>query len=134
MLVVLLIVGALYGLKSAGFSWQSELCSALKQCGFKDSQADPNVWIREARCVDRYEYYEMLLTYVDNVLIISHQGDTIAKQIGQIYKIKEGSQGPPKIYLGANNDKIQTDDGQEIWAMSLRTYVKEAVATVEKIC
>ena len=40
---------------------------------------------------DGYEYYEILIVYVDNIMIISHLGDHVAKQISDFYKIKEVS-------------------------------------------
>jgi hypothetical protein len=62
----------LYGLKSAGASWRATLAQALHDIGFVSTIADPDVWIRPAACNDGYEYYEMLLVYVDDVLAISH--------------------------------------------------------------
>ena len=37
---------------------------------------DPNVWIRTARRPDGYEYYEILLVYVDDITIVSNLGLT----------------------------------------------------------
>ena len=35
---------------------------------------------------DGHEYYEMLLFNVDDIMIISHLGDEVARQIGDFYK------------------------------------------------
>jgi hypothetical protein len=47
------------------------------------------------------------------------------------------SAGPPERYLGAYISKasIPGDDssGQEYWAMSARTYVRNAIETVKKL-
>ena len=48
-------------------------------------------WSRAAMRPDGYEYYEILIVYVDNIMIISHLGDHVAKQISDFYKIKEVS-------------------------------------------
>ena len=42
---VLVIVRAIYGLKSAGSAWRAALAEALVQLGFKLTKADPDVWI-----------------------------------------------------------------------------------------
>ena len=80
--------------------------------------ADPNVWIRAAMSIDGYGYYEMLLVYVDDIMIISTLGDQVAKQICEFYYIKEGSQGLPMLYLVADTETIHTEDGREIWTTS----------------
>jgi hypothetical protein len=43
-----LIVRALYGLKSSGVAWCSHLMDTLRKLGFKSSLADPDVWLRPA--------------------------------------------------------------------------------------
>jgi hypothetical protein len=70
---VCVVVRALYGLKSAGASWRVTLAQALRDIGFVSTIADPDVWIGPAAHDDGYEYYEILLVYVDNVLAISHE-------------------------------------------------------------
>ena len=57
---VLVVVRALYGLKSAGSAWRVALAEALVQLGFKSTRDDPDVWIRAAVCLDGGKYYEML--------------------------------------------------------------------------
>ena len=48
----------------------------------------PIFLIRMAMRPDGYNYYEMLLVYVDEIIIISHLDDQLAKQIGEFYNIK----------------------------------------------
>jgi hypothetical protein len=73
----------------------------------------------------------MLLVYVDDVLAISHELKVLIDTIGEYYKVKPGSDKEPDIYLGANVEKVQMPDGREVWAMSPRNYVKNAIKTVE---
>eukprot|EP00557_Chaetoceros_sp_GSL56_P014199 CAMPEP_0176484462 /NCGR_PEP_ID=MMETSP0200_2-20121128/4466_1 /TAXON_ID=947934 /ORGANISM="Chaetoceros sp., Strain GSL56" /LENGTH=360 /DNA_ID=CAMNT_0017880935 /DNA_START=761 /DNA_END=1843 /DNA_ORIENTATION=- len=47
--------------------------------------------------------------------------------------MKEGSIGTPKRYLGANIDRVQTDDGRVVWSMSSEDYVRAAIDNVEKM-
>jgi hypothetical protein len=49
--------------------------------------------------------------------------------LGKIYDLKD-TMKPPERYLGANIKKWQLPDGREVWSMSGRDYVKNAV----KIC
>ena len=130
---VLVVVRALYGLKSAGSSWRAALAEVIAGIGFESTRADPDVWIRMAVRSDGFKYYEMLFVYVDDILSVSHKAKEVIEEITAFYKAKEGSIKEPEIYLGANIEKIQTPDGRMIWASSPRDYVKNAVKTVEKL-
>ena len=68
----MIIVRALYGLKSSGAAFRSFLAEQLYDIGYTPSKADPDVWLRPAVKPDGFEYYEMILCYVDDVLSISH--------------------------------------------------------------
>jgi hypothetical protein len=68
---VLVLVRALYGLKSAGSSWRSTLAQALRDLGFESTLADPDVWLKPPARDDGFEYYEMLFVYVDDILTVS---------------------------------------------------------------
>ena len=118
---VITIFCSLYSLKSAGFSWISPLAAVLREIGLNPTMLDPKVWIRAVMRPDGYEYYEMLLVYVDHITIVSNLGDEVAIKIDNFHKIKEGSQGTPTWYLGADTENIQTDDGHEIWTTSSRS-------------
>ncbi len=69
---VMIIVHALYGLKTSGAAWQATFAQKLVEMGYALTKADPDVWIRKAVKNDGHAYYEMLLIYVDNILCISH--------------------------------------------------------------
>ncbi len=65
---VCVVVRALYGLKSAGALWRATLAQALHDdIGFVSTVADLNVCIQLVTREDQYEYYKMLLVYIDNV-------------------------------------------------------------------
>jgi hypothetical protein len=68
-----IIVRALYGLKSSGAAWRAHLAGTLKSLGFTSSLADPDVWYRAASKPDGFEYYEYVLAYVDDILVLSHR-------------------------------------------------------------
>jgi hypothetical protein len=90
---------------------------------FKPTRADPDVYIRKNFCAGE-PYYEYLLVYVDDVLVISHAPDDIMKSIGEQFKIKNGEFGPPTTYLGVGISQVQLDDGSMCWSMESQKYVK----------
>ena len=104
---VLVVVWALYGLKSSGLVWRTSLAEALVQLGFKLTREDPDVWIQAVVLIDDGNYYEMLFKYVDDILVLSHKATEVITEINSFYKANEGSIKPPDIYPGANIDKIQ---------------------------
>jgi hypothetical protein len=88
---ILVVVRALYGLKSAGASWRSALAQLLQDLGYESSKADPDVWLRKAVKPDGLEYYEMLFVYVDHILTLSHRAREAIAEITDFYTAKEGS-------------------------------------------
>ena len=130
---VLVVVRALYGLKSAGSSWRATLAEVLAGLGFESTRADPDVWIRAAARSDGHKCYEMLFVYVDDILAVSHKAKEVIEEVTAFYKAKEGSIKEPDIYLGANIAKIHTPDGHEIWTSSPHEYVRNAIKTVERL-
>jgi hypothetical protein len=74
-----------------------------------------------------------IFVYVDDVLAISHRAKDLIKMIGEYYKVKPRSDKEPKIYLGANIEKVQMLDGREVSASYPCDYVKNAIKTVEDL-
>jgi len=96
----ILIVHALYGLKSCGAAWRSHLANTLHHMGFTSCLADPDVWFKSAMKADGTEYYEYVLVYVEDLLVLSHQPDKIMKALEDFYRLKDGFAKPDR-YLGA---------------------------------
>jgi hypothetical protein len=127
----LLIVKALYGLKSSGAAWRSHLTGTLHSLGFTSSLADPDVWYRAATKPDGFQYYEYLFVYVDDMLVISHDPVTIMKTMEEFYRLKDGYEKPTR-YLGAEVLQWRfPDDDKSRWGFSSNQYVKEAIRNVE---
>ena len=82
---------------------------------------------------DGFEYYEMVFVYVDDILAVSHLARAVIDEITSYYKAKKDSIQKPKLYLGANIDRFQLPDGREAWSTSPRSYVKNAIETIEKL-
>jgi Reverse transcriptase (RNA-dependent DNA polymerase) len=117
-----------YGLKSSGAAWRADLAGTLRDLGYTSTQADPDVWIKMTT-----DHYEMILVYVDDILIFSRAPQQVMDDLGQLYELKPESVREPDIYLGANIEKVQLPDGRSEWAMTSRTYVKNAVKIVENL-
>ena len=103
---ILVVVRALYGLKSAGASWRSTLASLLSDLGYESTKADPDVWIHAAVRDDGFEYHKMLFVYIDDILSLSHKTKECIAEITAHYRAKEGSIKLPEIYLGADVEKF----------------------------
>jgi len=126
-----LIVRALYGLKSSGAAWRAHLAATLQSLGFTSSLADPDVWYREATKPCGFQYYEYLLAYVDDILVLSHDPVIIMKGLEDFYRLKDGYEQPTR-YLGAEVLQWRfPDDEQPKWALSSHQYVKEAIKNIE---
>ena len=64
----MIIVKALYRLRTSGARWHDRLFDALTIMGFKPSRADPDIWMRQ-----KDGHYEYIVVYVDNLLIASKE-------------------------------------------------------------
>jgi hypothetical protein len=130
---VMVVVRALYGLKSSGAAWRTMFAETLKEMGFEPTLADPDVYRRRARKQNGMEYYELLLVYVDDVLCCSHNPQAVMDALALTYDLKDGSVGPPTIYLGAEIKKYQVKSGKSHWSMSSTPYVTDAVKQVSEM-
>ena len=60
------------------------------------------------------EYYEYILLYTDDALVLSeHAEQVLRKDLGRYFELKEESIGPPKLYLGGGVQKVKLDNGVE---------------------
>lgn len=125
------LVRALYGLKSSGAAWRAMFAAfVINVLDFKPTRADADVYMRKNFRDGGKAYYEYLLVYVDDILIVSHAPEEVMKQIGKEFEIKNNEYGPPTSYLGASITKVQLDNGEECWAMDSKKYVKAAIEVV----
>jgi hypothetical protein len=85
-----MIVRALYGLRSSGAHLQGHLAATLREAGFKACKADADVWMRPAVKADGSEYYEYVLCYVDDILVISERPKRIMEGLEAKYVLKAG--------------------------------------------
>ena len=52
-------------------------------------------------------------------------------RLGKYFALKDGSVGPPNLYLGAKISKIVLPNGVEAWAWSSSKYIQEAISNLE---
>ena len=95
-------------------------------------RADNDVWMRPAVNAKGEQVYEYVLVYSDDLLFIANDPYSIACQIDQHCKLKDGSVKIPDQYLGANIGKMDLPNGQTSWYMSSEAYCKAALFNVEQ--
>ena len=105
----------------------------MNHLGFTSSRADPDVWFRSAKQTTGEEYYEYVLLYVDDVLVISERAEQVLrKEIGQQFVLKDESIGKPTQYLGGKLREVTLANGVLVWSFSSTQYVQAAVKNVEE--
>ena len=128
---VMEIVRALYGLKSSGAAWRAMFASTLHELGYVPSKADPDYWMKPRVKPNGDEYYSMVLVYVDDVLHFDHDPNLLMSNLESLYRLKDKAEAPDR-YLGANIDKVQTADGNEMWSMTSHEYLSSAIKNLEE--
>ena len=77
-------------------------------------------------------YYEYILLYTDDTLVVSDNAEQVLRQkLGRYFELKKDSIRPPNIYLGGHVRKMQLDNGVKAWSYSSSRYVRSAVKNVE---
>ena len=103
------------------------------QLKFQPTRINPDVYMRKNFCNGGHPYYEYLLVYVDNILVVSNAPKEVMKEISKEFEIKNGEYGPLTRYLGAGVSKVQFSTGEECWSMDSKKYVKAAIQVVQDL-
>ena len=129
---LVIVVRALYGLKSSALNWRNHLADMLTNTlKFKSTLADPDVWIKLMKKQNGEEYYAYILIYVDDILIVAEDSRKIMESVRESYKVRDDTIKEPDQYLGADISKVYFDDGSFAYTMSSESYVKNAVKNVK---
>ena len=89
--------------------------------------------MRAAKKSDGSSYYEYVLLYTDNALVVSENGERVLRNgLGKYFELKEESIGPPTLYLGGRLRLVTLEDGTQAWAFGSSQYVQSAVANVQQ--
>ena len=82
------------------------------------------------------KYWEYVLGYVDDILVMSHQPKVVMDYLTLKYTLKEGSRKELEAYLGAEICQWTIDGSDDLTkvhcAMSSNLYVKRVVTEVER--
>ena len=86
---------------------ESAFASIMTDLNFTPCQADSDVWMQPAVKPDGTKYYEYVLIYVDDILVISHRASTVMDKLSALYCLKENPSngkryGTPDCYLDPN--------------------------------
>lgn len=127
----MIVVRALYGLKSASASFRSFMAQKLDEMGFRSSKGDFDIWMRPATKSDGSEYYEYVMLYVDDVMASSQNAVGLMKELGRGIKYKNDLIEPPTNYLGAQLKKKKLPNGMPCWCLSSEKYVNAAIKNVD---
>jgi hypothetical protein len=100
-----IIVRALYGLKSSGARWRDHMAATLHDGGYQSCKADPDVWMKPGVKKDGSKYWSYVLCYVDDLLVIDEDPKKTMEFLQSCYTLKEGSVKESETYLGAQVKK-----------------------------
>lgn len=108
----------------------------MQSLEFTSYKADLDVWIHKAVREDGTPYWEYILLYTEDILVICDKPIDVLEEIGRHFKLKNKSIGPPKIYLEGNLTKreLEGNNGGQIkaWGFSSSQYVQSVVNNVVK--
>jgi len=129
-----IIVMALYGLKSAGYSWRTFCARILREeLSFIPCRADMDVWRRTARKANGNRYYEYVFVYTDDIIAISEVPKGILDNMNKYFLLKIDSIKEPSRYLGATISKHLMDgDSHYTWAIGSKEYLIESLRVVKQ--
>ena len=125
----LIIVKALYGLKSSSARFHEHLSATLTKMGYKPSKADYDLWIK-----DMGDHYEYIARYVDDVISFSKKPMEVMQEFKSIYIMK--GVGKPQYYLGGDVVEMNPEWMKEdiTMAISAETYITNALPKLAKTC
>ena len=68
---------------------------------FNPCKADPDIWMRKTKRADNTDYWEYVLLYINDCIVISTDPEAIdCDEIRKYFLMKEASIGESDIYLG----------------------------------
>jgi hypothetical protein len=119
---LLIIVRALYGLRTSGARWHDRYADVMHLMGFSPCKADPDVWMRD--CTTHYEY---VLVYVDDIMFIGKEPQKFFDSLINDHGFKLKGVGIPKYHLGG--DFYRDSDGTLAWGA--HSYVSKMLTNYE---
>jgi Reverse transcriptase (RNA-dependent DNA polymerase) len=119
----LIIVKALYGLRTSGARFHERLPDTLRDLGYVPCFADPDVWKK-----DSGTHWEYVCVYVDDLLAMMTKPEEFYEKLTNLgYKLK--GVGPPKCHLGG--DIYRDQNGTLAWGA--KSYIQRLLANFERV-
>jgi hypothetical protein len=89
--------------------------------------------LREAVEPTGEKYYEYIIVYDDDLLVLSHEPALIVNTISDNYRLKNDSVQKPTTYLGVQIKEFRhpQDPAIIMWSLSADHYIKNALANLE---
>ena len=84
-----LIVHALYGLKSSVARWRDHMAGTLREAGYESCKVDPDVWMKPKIRPNGEKYWEYVLVYVDDILVMSHEPKEVMDYLASKYTLRK---------------------------------------------
>jgi Reverse transcriptase (RNA-dependent DNA polymerase) len=116
----MIIVKALYGLKSSGKRWHERLFDVLLSLGFTPTKAEEDIWIK-----DMGDHYDYIAVYVDDMMIALKDPKWIIKGLKAVPFSLKGT-GPVTYHLGC-------DYFHGILCVGPRKYIEKMVGEYERL-
>ena len=83
----------------------------MRHLDFNSCLEDPDVWMIPAKKSDGTSYYEYIILSTNDALVVcQHTEETLRKDLGLYFELKEDSIGPSKIYPGGNYRRVQLEN------------------------
>ena len=120
----LMIVKALYGLRTSGARFHEVLAKTLRSEGFEPCLADSDLWLRNAG-----DHYEYICVYVDDLLVVMKNPLEFFQILKDKYKYKLKGVGDPEYHLGG--DFSRDPDSTLFWGA--RTYIDKMMKGYERM-
>jgi hypothetical protein len=73
------------GLKSSGARWHDHMAQTLRDLAYKTCVADHDVWMKPKVKPTGEEYWEYVLIYSDDILVISHDPKAVIDILTKAY-------------------------------------------------
>ena len=110
-----IMVWDLYVLKSAGAAFRNHLADFMHHLGLFICPVNLYLWINPmVRREDGFDCYAYILIYVDDVVVIYNDVESVLWRIDEYFKLKPSSIGDPDIYLVSKLNKMRLENG--VWA------------------
>ena len=99
---IMIVNMTLYGLKSSCAEFRAKLAAGIHKLNYRPSQPDSYVCSRPATKSNRFEYYELVLCYVHNLLVITEIKYYTIQGLQWSLRMKDNKAEEPKINLESN--------------------------------